>query len=83
MAETALKDALDRFQSAISRGDGAGISAALNEVENLLGKHRAQLHPQLVHFLEGRSYAKAHAWLGGSSGDSKPANPPGGCSRHA
>ena len=38
------------------------------------------LHPQLVHFLEGRSYAKALAWLGGSDElAAKPASPPGGC----
>ena len=55
------------------------ISTALNEVEALLTAHRAEMHPQLVHFLEGRSYAKALLWLGGDSAFAKPASPPGGC----
>ncbi len=78
--EAQIKAALIRFTSGIKNSDAGAISAALNEVEALLAVHRAQLHPQLVHFLEGRSYAKALAWLGG--GDelaAKPASPPGGC----
>jgi hypothetical protein len=46
----------------------------------LLAAHRSGLHPQLVHFLVGRSYAKALAWLGaGDELTAKPASPPGGC----
>jgi len=80
MTESKIKDALIRFNDAIKNSDGPGLSTALNEVEALLRAHRAGLHPQLVHFLEGRSYAKALAWLG--AGDElavKPASPPGGC----
>ena len=40
-------------------------------VSNLLAAIKqgdgGQLHPQLVHFLENRSYAKAHLFLGGES----------------
>jgi hypothetical protein len=75
-----IKAALIRFTAGIKNSDGPAISAALNEVESLLAAHRGELHPQLVHFLEGRSYAKALTWLGG--GDelaAKPASPPGGC----
>lgn len=80
MIEAQVKGALIRFNGAIKNSDGAALSAALNEVEALLAAHREALHPQLRHFLEGRSYAKALAWLG--AGDElavKPASPPGGC----
>jgi hypothetical protein len=80
MTNTKIKAALIRFTDGIKNSDASAISAALNEVETLLAGHRPELHPQLVHFLEGRSYAKALAWLGG--GDElggKPASPPGGC----
>ena len=80
MTEPKIKAALIRFTGAIKNSDAGAISAALNEVEALLAAHRAELHPQLVHFLEGRSYAKALAWLGGSDElATKPASPPGGC----
>jgi hypothetical protein len=80
MTEAKIKAALIRFTGGIKNSDAGAVSAALNDVEALLAAHRAELHPQLVHFLEGRSYAKALAWLGG--GDelaAKPASPPGGC----
>ena len=80
MADDKIKAALIRFSDAIKISDGAGVSAALIEVEDLLSVHRTELHPQLVHFLEGRSYAKAIAWLGAADElVRKPASPPGGC----
>lgn len=80
MTEAKIKAALIRFTGGIKNSDAGAISTSLNEVEALLATHRSELHPQLVHFLEGRSYAKALGWLG--SGDelaAKPASPPGGC----
>jgi hypothetical protein len=80
MPETNIKAALIRLHAGIKGSDGTAVSAALNEIEQLLVVHQAALHPQLVHFLAGRSYAKALAYLGG--GDEftvKPASPPGGC----
>jgi hypothetical protein len=80
MSEAKIKDALIRFNGAIKNSDGPALSAALNEVESLLAAHRAELHPQLRHFLEGRSYAKALAWLGaGEELATRPSSPPGGC----
>ncbi len=80
MTEAKIKAALIRFTSGIKNSDGGAVSASLNEVEALLSVHRAELHPQLVHFLEGRSYAKALAWLGGGDElEAKAASPPGGC----
>ena len=80
MPETKIKAALIRFTTGIKNSDGPAISAALTEVESLLAAHRNGLHPQLVHFLEGRSYAKALAYLGGGDAlTAQPASPPGGC----
>jgi len=80
MIEPKLKDALIRFHAGIKAADGNVISMTLNEIESLLGLHRAELDPRLVHFLEGRSYAKALAYLGGDdSSIGQPASPPGGC----
>lgn len=79
MVAQEIKSALETFDSAVKNADGAGISTTLTRLEQLLAAHRGELHPQLVHFLEGRSYAKALLWLGGESGFAKPASPPGGC----
>jgi hypothetical protein len=80
MPEDEIKAALIRFTGAIKTSDGNALSVALAEVDVLLARHRASLDPRLVHFLEGRSYAKALAWLGaGDALAAKPASPPGGC----
>lgn len=63
---TSLKDDLTRLMTAIKDGDGPGINAAMGAVEAGLEANRAGLHPQLVHFLEQRSYAKALLFLGGA-----------------
>lgn len=82
MVESEIKGALIRFTAAIKQSDGPAISAALNDVEKLAAAHRAELHPRLVHFLDGRSYAKALAWLGNDEAGAfgAGATPPGGCS---
>lgn len=79
MPEAQVKAALIRFQSAITKSDGPALSAALAELDGLLAEHRGQLDPRLEHFLEGRSYAKALAWLGERPEFGQPATPPGGC----
>lgn len=80
MVESQIKGALIRFTTAIKQADGAALSAALSEVDSLCAMHRNALHPRLVHFLEGRSYAKALAWLGEQPEFGTGATPPGGCS---
>jgi len=80
MTETKIKAALIRLHNGIKGFDGSAISAALTEIEALQAKHGPELDDRLRHFLAGRSYAKALAWLGG--GDeltARPASPPGGC----
>lgn len=80
MPEAKIKAALIRFTVAIKNSDAAGLSAALNEVEALFAAHHATLDPRLAHFLAGRSYAKALAWLGGGDElESRPSSPPDGC----
>ncbi len=84
MIEEKIKAALIQLHAGIKNSDGAAISSALNQIETTLDAHRDELHPQLAHFLAGRSYAKALAYLGG--GDeltAKPASPPGGCGGRA
>jgi hypothetical protein len=82
MIEEKIKAALIQLHAGIKNSDGAVISSALNQIESVFAAHRDELHPQLAHFLAGRSYAKALAYLGG--GDEltrKPASPPGGCGK--
>jgi hypothetical protein len=61
-----LKDHLTLLMKAIKDGDGPGVIATMGQVEAVLEANRAGLHPQLVHFLEQRSYAKALLFLGGA-----------------
>ena len=80
MPEAKIKEALIQLHVGIKNSDGAAISAALIQLEALHSAHGGELHPQLEHFLAGRSYAKALAYLGGSAElPVKPASPPGGC----
>ncbi len=74
-----IKHCLQRFQAAMKDGNGMELSAALAELDGLVATHRQELHPQLLHYLEGRSYAKALAWLGLDSSYARPSSPPEGC----
>jgi hypothetical protein len=79
MPASYITNCLQRFQAAVKEGNGPELSAALAELDALLAQHRAELHPQLVHYLKGRSYAKALAWLGVDSSYARPSSPPEGC----
>jgi hypothetical protein len=61
--ENRIKDALIRLLESIKRSDTQGILHGMEEVEDLAGRANADLHPQLAHFLERRSYAKALDYL--------------------
>jgi hypothetical protein len=65
--EPKIKSALESLLAGIAQGDGAVIAEEMGKLDALLAEGRGQLHPQLVHFLENRSYAKAHMFLGGES----------------
>ena len=80
MVEVKIKAALIQLHAGIKNSDGAAISSALSQLDEMLAANQDQLHPQLAHFLSGRSYAKALAYLGGADEmTAKPASPPGGC----
>ncbi|HTQ31410.1 MAG TPA: hypothetical protein VMI53_09380 [Opitutaceae bacterium] len=65
--ESEIRESLLALHAAIARTDGAAILGQTARLDELLALHRAALHPQLAHFLERRSYAKALAWLGGET----------------
>lgn len=65
--EPDLKASLGLLLDGIKRSDGGAIAGQMDRIEALLAKGRAGLHPQLVHFLERRSYAKAWMFLGGET----------------
>jgi hypothetical protein len=65
--ETHIKDSLILLLEAIKRSDGAAIAEEMARLDGYLEQGRLTLHPQLVHFMERRSYAKALMFLGGES----------------
>ncbi|HEY4990284.1 MAG TPA: hypothetical protein VII09_10780 [Opitutaceae bacterium] len=65
--EPRIKESLIALMDAIKRSDGEALSERMAELDGYVGAGRAALHPQLVHFLERRSYPKALMFLGGES----------------
>ena len=65
--ETQIKEALVALLAAIDAANGAAIAANIAKLDGLLDQAGTQLHPQLRHFLERRSYAKALMFLGGET----------------
>lgn len=51
----------------IKATDGQVIADEMTKLDGYLEQGRAGLHPQLVHFLENRSYVKAVMFLGGET----------------
>jgi len=64
--EKEIKTSLDQLLAAIKAGDAAVITAEMGRLDDYLARGRETLHPQLVHFLQNRSYAKAALFLGGT-----------------
>jgi hypothetical protein len=62
--ERQIKDALIALLDGIKRADGRAIAAGTARLDDLVERGRAGLSPQLVHFIERRSYAKALRFLG-------------------
>lgn len=65
--ETEIKAALISLLANIKRADGPAIASEMMRLDEFLERGRTTLHPQLVHFLERRSYAKAVMFLGGET----------------
>jgi hypothetical protein len=84
--EPQIRASLISLLDAIKRSDGATVAEEMGRLDEFLAQGRTAggLHPQLVHFLEKRSYAKALMFLGGEPPlrqgfAGHAANPPGGC----
>jgi hypothetical protein len=67
--ESQVKASLVALLDGIKRSDGAVIAREMEALDGYLARGQAEgsLHPQLAHFLEKRSYAKALLFLGGES----------------
>jgi hypothetical protein len=65
--EAQIKDALISLLDAIKVADGHRVAAEMGKLDEYLERGRAGLHPQLAHFLQNRSYAKALMFLTGDT----------------
>ena len=64
--ETEIKAALIALLDAIKTSNAPVISTEMARLDDVAARGRETLHPQLLHFLERRSYAKAAMFLGGA-----------------
>ena len=65
--EPEIKDALHLLLAAIKTADGETVAKQMERLDAYLEQGRSSLHPQLIHFLQNRSYAKAVMFLGGET----------------
>lgn len=67
VTESKIKSTLTALLDGIAQSSGDVIAKEMARLDELLEENRGNLHPQLIHFLERRSYAKAVMFLGGES----------------
>ncbi len=65
--EIQIKASLVSLLGAVKSMDSQVIAQEIARLDGYLERGRATLHPQLVHFLQNRSYAKAVMFLGGDT----------------
>jgi hypothetical protein len=65
--EPEIKAALIALLDAIKNINATVVASEMARLDDFAVRGAASLHPQLVHFLERRSYAKALMFLGGES----------------
>jgi hypothetical protein len=65
--EQRIKESLIALMDGIKRADGEAIASQMAMLDKYLDAGRKTLHPQLLHFLERRSYPKALMFLGGET----------------
>lgn len=65
--ETEIKAALITLLDAIKTSNAKIVSAEMARLDDFAARGRLTLHPQLLHFLNNRSYAKAAMYLGGAT----------------
>lgn len=70
-----IKQSLMLLLEAIKVSDGPVIAREMARLDDFAGRGAGALHPQLLHFLQRRSYAKALMFL---QGDTPPAGICGG-----
>ncbi|AKC82058.1 hypothetical protein IMCC26134_03375 [Verrucomicrobia bacterium IMCC26134] len=63
--ETEIKAALMALLDGIKNSNGPVVANQMARLDEFAALGRLTLHPQLLHFLERRSYAKAAMFLGG------------------
>ena len=73
--ETEIKQSLIALLEGIKTSDGGVISREMARLDDFAVRGATALHPQLLHFLQRRSYAKALMFL---EGDTPPAGICGG-----
>jgi hypothetical protein len=66
-AEEQIKGALVSLLNGIKVSDGDTVAKEMTRLDDLVASRGDSLPPQLAHFLERRSYAKALVWLGGEA----------------
>lgn len=62
-----IKQSLISLLDGIKRSDGAVISREMARLDDFASQGATALHPQLLHFLQRRSYAKALMFLEGDT----------------
>ncbi len=65
--ENEIRLSVKTLLDAIKCSDGQAVAAEMERLDGMLERGRGTLHPQLTHFLQNRSYAKALMFLGGES----------------
>lgn len=70
-----IKQSLTLLLAGIKASDGPTIAREMARLDEFAQRGAAGLHPQLLHFLQRRSYAKALMFL---EGDTPPAGICGG-----
>lgn len=64
--ETEIKASLISLLDGIKMSNAKVVAAEMARLDDFAERGRMTLHPQLLHFLERRSYAKAAMFLGGA-----------------
>jgi hypothetical protein len=65
--ESEIKASLIALLNGIKAADGRMVAVATEHLDGIVERCRSGLHPQLVHFLERRSYDKALLFLSGAT----------------
>ena len=65
--ESEIKESLRALLNAIRDADDRAVALEMAKLDDCAARSGSELSPQLAHFLERRSYAKALALLGGDS----------------